>query len=146
MVLTFLSSLVRIGNINNCKNKGTVLSFRAAIDCLLNACNLKTVTPLFFTLNLIMYFVSGSKTVVNMLFSLSPAACYSTVRNWFKSITSEKIVCPSNKDIVTFFDNNQVWARNWRVRCDCKANLSVITSVIHIEHTNPTVFQYQLEK
>ena len=92
-----------------------------------------------------MYFVCGSKTVVNFLSSVLPGGCYTSIRNWFSSITTNKIVCPKNKDLVTFFDNNQVLARNWRVRYDSKAKLSVITSVIHIEQCNPTKFQYQLE-
>ena len=125
--LSFLSALVGIDNVSRCENKTRLLSFRVTTDCLLATCNLCTITQLFFALNLIMYFVCGSKTVVNFLSSLSPAGCYNSVRNWFRAFTTDKIVCPSNRDLITFFDSNQVLARNWRVRYDSKAMLSVIT-------------------
>ena len=142
IVLAFLSSLVGIGNVNKCDSKPRLLSFRAAIDCLLATANLYTVTPLFFALNLIMYFVCGSKVVVNFLSSLTPSGSYTSVRNWFKCTTTDEISCPKNTDIVTFFDNNQVLARNWRIRYDSKAMLSVITSVVHIKQCDFTLYQY----
>ena len=145
VVLSFLSALAGIDNVSHCENKIRLLSFRVAIDCLLVTCNLYIITPLFFVLNLIMYFVCGSKIVVNFLSSLSPADCYTSVRNLFRAITTDKIVCPSNTDLITFFNNNQVLSRNWRVRYNSKAMLSVITSVIRIEQFNPTTYQYQLE-
>ena len=103
-----MSALLGIGNVNTCDNKTRLLSFRAAVDCLLATSNLCTVTPIFFALN--------------FLSSVLPGGCYTSIRNWFSSITTNKIVCPKNKDLVTFFDNNQVLARNWRVRYDRKQN------------------------
>ena len=77
--------------------------------------------------------MSGSKTIISYLSSISPAGCYTTVLNWFKHKTSEEVVYPKNNDVITYFDNNQIIARNWRVRYNAKAMLSIITSVIHIE-------------
>ena len=130
-----------VGLSNDDANKGRRLALFAALDCLLAAPTAGTITPLFFALNLILYFVSGSKTIISYLSSISPAGCYTSVLKWFKDKTSKEVVCPADNDVNTFFDNNQVLARNWRVRYNAKAMLSVITSVIHIKQSIVTNFQ-----
>ena len=65
IVITFLMALV--GLTNESVNKGRCLALFAAIDCLLAASTAGTITPLFFTLNLILYFVAGSKTIISYL-------------------------------------------------------------------------------
>ena len=81
IVITFLMALV--GLTNESVNKGRCLALFAAINCLLAASTAGTIMPLFFTLNLILYFVAGSKTIISYLSSISPAGCYTTVLNWF---------------------------------------------------------------
>ena len=63
------------------------------------------------------------------------------VLKWFKHKTSEKVMCPKYNDVISYFDNNQILAHNWRVRYNAKAMLSIITSVIHIELRIVTKFQ-----
>lgn len=45
---------------------------------------------------------------------------------------TQAIVIPPEGDVITFFDNNQVMARNWPVRFVSKAALSVVTNIFHI--------------
>jgi hypothetical protein len=52
---------------------------------------------------------------------------------------------PSKTDLITYFDNNQVMARNWKIRFDSKAMFNVITSVMHIKLGTISHFQYQAE-
>ena len=52
---------------------------------------------------LVLYFVSGSKTIISYLSSISPAGCYTSVLNWFKDKTSKEVVCPADNDVITFF-------------------------------------------
>ena len=46
---------------------------------------------------------------------------------------------------MTFFYNNQVLSRNWRVRFDAKVKFSVITSVLHIITRNVNLLQTQIQ-
>ena len=62
--------------------------------------------------------------------------------NFKENYFSNKCLCPSGKDIISFFDNSQVLARNWRVRFNSKAMVSVITTLIHISPSVRTRLQY----
>lgn len=72
-----------------------------------------------------------SRTVCDMYCSAHPAGSYSTLQNWIQQHSSNKIYVRNVDDVITYFDNNQVLARNWRVRYDAKAILSYITTVVH---------------
>lgn len=72
-----------------------------------------------------------SRTVCDMYCSAHPAGSYSTLQNWIQQHSSNKIYVRNVDDVITYFDNNQVLARNWRVRYDAKAILSYITNVVH---------------
>ena len=143
VAIAFLVALVGL-DMENAK-KGRYLAFVAAIDCLLAASCAGTITPLFFALSVIIYFISGSKTIILYLSSILPTGCYTTVMNWFKEKTSTEVLCPSENDVITYVDNSQILARNWRVRFSAKALLSVITSVIHIHQKEVSRHQYSAE-
>ena len=87
---------------------------------------------MFFALSLIFYFICGSKTLVSLLSSACPSVSFTSVLNWFKERTPTPLIYSEHSDVITYFDNNQVLARNWHVRYNAKALVSVITSVIHI--------------
>ena len=38
-----------------------------------------------------------------------------------------------NKDVFTFFENNQKLGISWSIKVDCKMELSVMTNIIHIK-------------
>jgi len=99
---------------------------------LLLCCCENVIFPLSFTTNLISYFSTGSKTVSEFNNAVSPCGSYSTIMNWINERSSAKNVLPPENDVITFFDNNQVLARNWRVTFDYKSTASVITNVLHI--------------
>ena len=62
VVIAFLLALVGL-NIGN-GSKSRYIALIAAIDCLLAAYSAGSIPSLFFALNIIMYFVSGSKTII----------------------------------------------------------------------------------
>ena len=128
VVMSFLLAAAGINNIETCKTN-KLLSLSASFDCLFAASNACAVTPLFFAINLVAYFICGSRTLISFLSSVTPSGCYKTVLNWFKDKTSCKVQCEPNGDIITYFDNSQILARNWRVRYDAKALISIITSM-----------------
>ena len=142
VLLAFINGIV--GNDGIDSNKKQTVYIAAAIDCLMAAIVCNCITPLFFIFNLISYFFSGSKTTACVLSALSPSGSYYTMKNWFKGQLSNICKLPAN-DIITFFDNNQVLSRNWRVRFDAKVKLSVITSVIHILTRNVNLLQCQIQ-
>lgn len=80
-----------------------------------------------FSLNLLTYYMCTSRTVCDMYCSAHPAGSYSTLQNWIQQHSSNKIYV-RNVDVITYFDNNQVLARNGRVRYDAKAILNYITT------------------
>ena len=142
VLLAFMNGIV--GNEGNDLNKKQSVYIAAAIDCLMAAVVCNCITPLFFIFNLITYFFSGSKTTACILSALSPSGSYYTMKNWFKGQLRNICKLPSN-DIITFFDNNQVLSRNWRVRFDAKVKLSVITSVLHIITKNANLLQTHIQ-
>ena len=88
-----------------------------AIDCLYNARYLNLITLLAES---------------DISSSLSPYGSYTTTKSWINNQSNIPIVCPENIDVVSYFDNNQVLARNWRVKFDAKAQVSVTTTLLHI--------------
>ncbi|XP_061171013.1 uncharacterized protein LOC133201813 [Saccostrea echinata] len=95
------------------------------------------IMPFSFSLNLLTYYMSNSKTVCNMYSSAHPAGSYTSVLKWIEEHATTPITIPFQHDVITYFDNNQVLARNWRVRYDAKAILSYVTTVVHF-FPNPT--------
>jgi hypothetical protein len=118
------------------------ISVAMSLDCLYSARHPNTITPWCFASNLLTYFVSGSKTACTINSSTYPSGCYTTVLNWAKHQADVPIIVPGESDVITYFDNNQVLARNWRVRYDAKAMLGVVTSLIHIIPKDGTTLQH----
>ncbi|XP_062577048.1 uncharacterized protein LOC134238946 [Saccostrea cucullata] len=108
-----------------------------AIEHLYSIAMTNTILPFSFSLNLLSYYVSSSKTVCNLYSSAHPSGSYSSVLNWIEQHSQSSIDVPFHNDIITYFDNNQVLARNWRVRYDAKAILSTITTVVHFSLNPP---------
>ena len=115
----------------------------AAIDCLMAATISNYITPLFFIFNIVSYFICGGK-LTSTLSAFTPSGSYSTVKYWLQGQMSYLFSIPLLNDIITYFDNNQVLSRNWRVRYDAKVRLSFIHSVIHILTNKLTSLQTQL--
>ncbi|XP_062620908.1 uncharacterized protein LOC134282522 [Saccostrea cucullata] len=108
-----------------------------AIEHLYSLISANIIMPFSFSLNLLTYYMSNSKTVCNMYSSAHPAGSYSSVLKWIEDHATTPISVPFQHDLISYFDNNQVLARNWRVRYDAKAILSYVTTVVHF-FPNPT--------
>ena len=102
---------------------------------------LNLVTPLSFSINLISYYISESKIICSLNNSTSPAGSYPTIRNWISKQNEQPLKSPESCDILTFFDNNQIISRNWRVNYDHKCKVSAITTLIHIVPGLPSQLQ-----
>ena len=89
------------------------------------------VAPFHFAENMLIYFLTGSKTVCNMVNKYSPSGSYSTIGNWLKNRAVGDIAASKN-DFICFFDNNQILSRNWRVKYNSKYSVNVITTVVYI--------------
>ena len=128
VLTSFMSSAA---GITESEAKKKMLLLCNALDCLYKARNLSLITPLPFSHNLITYCLTGSKTVCSMN-SLSAGGGYTAIRKWLKNKSNSVLQCPPGVDVITFFDNNQVIGRNWRVVYNYKSKCSVITTVLHI--------------
>ncbi|KAK3098397.1 hypothetical protein FSP39_019148 [Pinctada imbricata] len=105
-----------------------------AVDCLYKARNLALITPLAFSCNVLTYCLTGSKTACLLNQNISPAGGYTSVKTWMEdnSLASSMSLSTSCNDVITYFDNNQVIGRNWRVNYNYKCKSSVVTTVLHI--------------
>ena len=139
IVTEFLKSCS--GVTNDATNSKKLLCVANSVDSLYKARCLNLVTPLAFAINLVGYYLSGSKIICSLNNSTSPAGSYPTLRSWINLQREAPLNAPQNGDIITFFDNNQILSRNWRVNYDHKCKVSVITTVIHIVPGFPTQLQ-----
>lgn len=64
------------------------------------------------------------------------------ILNWISENSKHSVHVPPNNDVITYFDNNQVLARNWRVHFDAKAILSAIITIIHAFPFHPCNVQF----
>ena len=101
-----------------------------AAETLIYLVNKKYIGKLNFCLSLISHFITGSKCIVELRSKYSPSGSYPTLLKYLETYTKEKNQFPQDKDVLVFFDNNQVLARNWRVKYDCKALVSVVTTLL----------------
>ncbi|XP_062590242.1 uncharacterized protein LOC134251838 [Saccostrea cucullata] len=129
-LLAFFKGLMQEGDFYQ-KEKAVVIS--SAVDSVYYLVNTKFVAPLAFAKSLLIYTKTGSKEGVNVASAASPSGSYTSILNWLKANSQEKIKIPDNSDVISFFDNNQVIGRKWRVKNDFKAESSVITSVAHMQ-------------
>ena len=110
-----------------CKAKEACLSLVAPIKIL----------PYHFREVLMLYSLSQSKTVVNLLATGSPVGNYKTVRSWLRSDNSAEYnnqFCDySQKDVMAVFDNNQKLLRRWTITLNNSVKCSVITMLAFIE-------------
>ena len=140
ILVAFMLSVTGLSKLEGCNEK-SMLSLIMAIDCIYSAIYPKCITILSFITSLMCYVMTGSKSVCRIISSVTPSGCYNTLLNWLKEQSSSYIPPPSDIDIISFFDNNQILSRNWNVRYNCKALVSVITTNIHLLPPLPTYLQ-----
>jgi hypothetical protein len=129
-LVSFMKAVAGISDNSNCKKNVYIVS---SIDNINKASNLTYVAPLQFCCNLITYYISGSKLISQIYNRQNAGGSYTTLQRWLKSISCEALKCNSPGDIVTFFDNNQIVAGNWRVTYGYKCTASVLTMCINID-------------
>ncbi|XP_053374886.1 uncharacterized protein LOC123530450 [Mercenaria mercenaria] len=117
------------GNGNNPKKEVCIVT---AVDSIYKARRLTHVAPLQFCKNLVNYYLSGSKVVAQLNNRQTACGSYSSLQRWLKANAQQPVQNERNSDQITFFDNNQVIARNWRVTFGHKTTASVITMLLHI--------------
>ncbi|XP_078336984.1 uncharacterized protein LOC144626577 [Crassostrea virginica] len=78
------------------------------------------------------YYITGSKSALTLATKGSPCWSYTTIQSWIADQGKEEIHCPQDPDVVTFFDNNQVLEKKWKVEVNYKSRASVIITLIHI--------------
>ena len=87
----------------------------------------KFVSPMAFSQNLLSYYVCGSKTAIQFSSKGSPAGSYSTILNWISDHSQEPLKCPASGDVVTFFDNNQVYLDQSKMRLNCIGHIIMMS-------------------
>ena len=106
--------------------------------------NLNLITPMAFGLNLLTFFVTGSKTAITYNGASSPSGGYTSILSTLNDLTLKPLECP-NGDVDTFFDNCQVVGKNYHVHLQATAPVSVITSTVHIVHPNSGQVQQKVD-
>ncbi|KAJ8322266.1 LOW QUALITY PROTEIN: hypothetical protein KUTeg_000737 [Tegillarca granosa] len=130
VVLGFLRGIC--GTQKDLDDTKTNVKIAKAIEHVYNLTNDNFVAPLCFSSNLLTYYITGSKNACVLNSSGSPAGSYTTISKWINNQSIEPLSCPENPDVITFFDNNQVLERKWRVKYNFKSSTSVLTTVVHI--------------
>ncbi len=123
--------LLAITNIDDISHEQANL-LCTSMECLMKMVNSNAIGPYCFLTSVLTYFLSGSKQIVSLLSNLTAGGSYSTITKWLSDNSGSDLKCTLDGDYVSFFDNSQVLGRNWRVHFDCKALMSCITSLIHI--------------
>ena len=82
--------------------------------------NLNLITPMAFGLNLLTFFVTGSKTAITYNGASSPSGGYTSILSTLNDLTLKPLECP-NGDVDTFFDNCQVVGKNYHVHLQATA-------------------------
>lgn len=104
-----------------------------SLEALYGARNLKFIAPFSFMENLMIYYMSQSKTAAEIFGSSCPGGVYSTLKSFIHRETTSELKCPDG-DVVVAFDNNQRLSRNWQIGVNSKMPMSCITSVCSIIH------------
>jgi hypothetical protein len=139
VLTTFLLATANVKSLEENHKKN--LCIAGSVDSLLKARNLSTISPIHFYKNLISYYITGSKFITRLNNVHAPAGSYSSIIEWLNNMSCNSLKCTDNGDICTFFDNNQVVARNWRVNYNYKTKASVVTTVINIHPSLRTNIQ-----
>ena len=121
----------------------TLFYIAMAIDCVYCVVRPRCITLLCFMLSLVTYVISGSKLIVRILSSFVPCGSYPTLKKFLANLqNSDLLPPPPDRDIITFFDNNQILCKNWKVKYDSKCKVSVITTSIHLIPPDISVLQF----
>ena len=81
-----------------------LLAFAIALEMIYFIRNFDLVLPHRFLVNILQYFVSGSKTVSALNGRVTREASYSAYKKWVNDNGKKALKCPKD-DQVTFFDN-----------------------------------------
>ena len=92
------------------------------------ACSDQFVLPFSFLVDLLLFTITNSKLVLNLVSKILPGGSYPTVTGWRDSLASVPLPFPSG-DCVAAFDNDQIVQRKWKVKVEQKARVSILTSV-----------------
>ena len=133
-VVSFLNALA----LNESDKKVKILN---AYEHLVSLAVTNYIGPLNFGLNLISYFISGSRNIVDIGSRYSPAGSYSFVTGYLNKNSIDSLEIPTDNDFSVFFDNNQIMARNWNVQYNSKALISVITTLACLIPPKPSTLQ-----
>jgi hypothetical protein len=139
LLVSFLRAVCMFDD--NDKSPKKLSSFTKAIEQLMFCRNNNIIAPLSFTCNLLTYFATGSKVACTLQSSTGPAGSYTSILNWLNDQTAEPLTCPRTDSVVTFFDNNQVVEKNWRVQLNYKTSVSTITTIVHVQQPGNEVQQ-----
>ena len=82
-------------------------------------------------MSLISYFITGSRTDVELKSKKNLPGSYTTLLKCLDKYSQQSNI-NSQRYIVIFFDNNLVLARNWNVEYDSKVMVSVVTTLISL--------------
>ena len=78
--------------------------------------NSNFIGKLNISIVLILYFISGTRTLVDVRSRYSPSGFYTTLMKYLDKYSQHRYEIPIDKDIVIFYDNNQVLTGNWNVK------------------------------
>ena len=134
-LFTFLKAISTNDNDNHC-----VLN---AAEHVISLSNKNYIGKLNFSLSLMTHFITGSRAAVELRGKYSPSGSYTSIMKYINENSVNQIPYPSGCDILVYFDNNQVLARNWNVKFDCKALISVSTTVLCLIPPTFTALQYE---
>lgn len=76
--------------------------------------------PFTFSKNLLSYYFSESKAICTMNSVAGPGGSYQSVLSWIAQQGADPVCISEIEDLITFFDNNQILTRRWRVNYDKK--------------------------
>ncbi|XP_062613499.1 uncharacterized protein LOC134275243 [Saccostrea cucullata] len=139
MVIQFLS-VISGRKIQDLTEKQTA-AFIFAVEQIYSLVTSNLILPLTFSKNLLSYYFSGSRSICTMNSIASPGGSYQSIVSWIAQQGGDPITISGVEDVLTFFDNNQILTRRWRVNYDNKTILSAITTVVHLFPHNLSYLQ-----
>lgn len=128
-----------------CNDACEEIRLAKTVESIYGCRNNSFVSPMSFSQNLLGYYITGSKSALRIGCKGSPSGSYTTVQNWISEQSKDAIECPQNADVVTFFDNNQVLEKKWKVEVNYKGKASVVTTMVHIIPDIESNIQHILE-
>ena len=108
-------------------------SFAKLIEHFLSLKNSRCLPPLSLHQNIVIYSCAQSKTVFQLIGSVSPSGSYNTYYEWFDKLSYDKLKFPSGL-IVAAFDNNQVIGKTYNISQQGNLPTSIVTTVCYAQY------------